>query len=430
MAWRTHHRLWIFVRRARLASLLAVLWCCAAGTAASAERLRIGTSGDYRPFTTWSVDGGQREGLDITIAEAFASDEGYTVEWIPFSWPELATRFEAGHFDLVMSGITVRAERSVAGRFSVPVVSSGAVLLYRQSVFPDVGPGTRLQDFDRPGVRIAVNRGGHLERVARAHFDAASIDAIASNALVREALADERADAVVTDSLEMTHWLAGLDGVSSFGPWTRDDKAYWMPADGASLAVKLDSWLLAREADGTLARRRREAGALDAEQATATPLAALLAAIVERLALMPWVAASKMKAGRAIEDTARESRVIESGWQAVHSAARRAGIDAPPRAAIERFYRAQIEAAKAVQIRAAPGDAHPRAEADDLAHRLRPALIRIGERMAGLLVRIPSSDLPPDFTVTLSARLRPFHLDEAMQAELADSIAALAGSRD
>ena len=93
--------------------------------------LRVGTSGDYAPFS--SGDGGSRAGFDIAVARAYAEERGLGLEFVRFRWPDLVRDLAAGRFDVAMSGVTVQPRRSLAGRFSVPVVESGAVLLMRES---------------------------------------------------------------------------------------------------------------------------------------------------------------------------------------------------------------------------------------------------------------------------------------------------------
>lgn len=277
------------LRRRLLGVCLAFLSTQAFAAEAEVPVLRVGTSGDYTPFSFRERGGGAPAGFDIAVADRFAGDAGYRLKWVAFRWPELARRFEAGDFDLVMSGITVRPERSAAGRFTVPVMRSGAVLLYRRASF--AGRAATADDpgvgyFDQAGRSIAVNLGGHLERLARAQFRHAELVVIGDNAAVRTALAEGRVDAAVTDSLEAGYWKHDLEGVESFGPWTHDYKAYWVRAARPQLAQQLDQWLLAREADGTLAQLRRSAtGRADLEP-TARPFDALLAATAERLALM------------------------------------------------------------------------------------------------------------------------------------------------
>ena len=71
------------------------------------------------------------------------------MRWVPLRWATLERDFAAGRFDVVMSGVTVRPERSLAGRFSVPAATSGAVALAREA-----------SALERAGVRIAVNAAG------------------------------------------------------------------------------------------------------------------------------------------------------------------------------------------------------------------------------------------------------------------------------
>ncbi|MBW2293120.1 MAG: transporter substrate-binding domain-containing protein [Deltaproteobacteria bacterium] len=399
--------------------------------------LRIGTSGDYAPFSE-TVEGSQGyRGFDISLAEAFARDRGYEIEWVKFRWPELAADMRSGRFDLAMSGITVRPDRSVIGRFSVPVMTSGAVLLYSVPAFEDgaqdqprsaesaATSADALTKFDRPGLRIAVNRGGHLERVARAHFERATIRSITDNAAVRQALIDAEADAVVTDSLEAPGWRRGLSQVATFGPFTRDRKAYWVAPGRDALSRELDAWLMTQELDGTLDRLRRSAFGDREHEQTASPLAALLAAIDERLALMPWVAESKRRNGTPIEDLAQEIRVLEASHRSVQAAAKRAGTTPPSAAAVTSFYRAQIEAAKAIQRRTLKGRTHRSAEASDLKERLRPALIRIGDRLAQLIVALHRRPDAVDLVGEVERSLRARDLDGDSLDEIRRAITAI-----
>ncbi|MEZ4334655.1 MAG: transporter substrate-binding domain-containing protein [Myxococcota bacterium] len=354
--------------------------------------MRVATSGDYAPFSRWPESAPEPEGFSVAVARAFAEASGRRIEWIRFDWPGLAADLAAARFDLALSGITIRPDRSVAGRFALPLVSTGAVAL--------VSADSTLRgptDLDRPAVRIAVHRGGHLERVARRLFPSARIEAIASNDRVPDRLADARADAVVTDGLEAPHWRSRLAPTRLIGPFTRDRKAPWLPADRAELARELDAWLVEAERSGTLGAMRRRHGLPDV--ATALPLPALLAKLDERLSLMPDVARAKRTLGRAIEDPAQEERVHRAARRAAESAARDHGVLPPDAKALWRFVETQLRAARFVQtqLAALPGtEAFPRdasasaRSADDaralLETRLRPAIAHLSERCIWLAV--------------------------------------------
>ncbi|MDP6980536.1 MAG: transporter substrate-binding domain-containing protein [Myxococcota bacterium] len=386
--------------------------------------LRIGTSGDYAPFSERLEGEGGLRGFDIDVARAFAQDAGYEIEWVPFRWVSLARDFAQARFDVAMSGVTVRVDRSVLGRFSVPVVSSGAVVLYDTRRFSVDGVAT-LADLDRGDVRIAVNRGGHLEKVARAHLARARLETRADNGAVREALVAGEVDAIVTDTLEAPHWRKGLPHVEAFGPLTRDRKAYWVSPAKPELARRLDDWLLEREADGTLATLRRDWFGSAETPAPAAAALALVAATEERLALMAWVAESKRVAGRAVEDAAREERVLEAALQGVARAAARRGVSPPDERRVRRFYRAQIEAAKAIQRATLAAPPSRPASAEDLLDPLRPALLRIGDRMASLIVVLGERDVSRPVLRALRESLSRYPIPDSVSAALVDAFSQL-----
>src|SRR3989442_3137025 len=116
-----------------------------------APPLRVGTSGDYPPFSL--ARDGRLEGLDVEIARRFAHDGGRRLELVPFRWPELTRDLAAGRFDLAMSGVTLRPERAVAGVFTRPVAETGAVVAAHQRL----QPRSSL-------LPLRVEPGGHPER--------------------------------------------------------------------------------------------------------------------------------------------------------------------------------------------------------------------------------------------------------------------------
>lgn len=360
----------------RLLSWIAVLLLACAGRAAQQPLLRVGTSGDYVPFSQRDPAGG-RDGFDVALARAYARDRGLAIRWVPMRWDTLDHDFGAGRFDVVMSGVTIRPERSTAGRFSVPVVTSGAVVLTRAS-----------SDLLPAGARIVVNAGGHLERVARRLFPSAALRPLSPNAAVREALLTGAADAAVSDTLEAPSWLEGTRGLRVLGPFTRDWKAYWLPALASERARDLDAWLLAREADGSLSTLRARYLPEPAREPSATALLAIGAAIEERLALMPLVAEAKRAARAPIRVPAQEQAVLEAGLASVREAALRDELAPPADGAVRDFFIALIDAAREVQEATLSGPASEAAPAQ-LDQVLRPALARISERIAWLLVRLP-----------------------------------------
>jgi len=321
----------------------------------------VGVSADYPPFAV--ARGEDVVGFDVEVARRFARDTGRGIVLVRFRWPDLERDLAAGRFDVAMSGVTMRADRVLAGTFTRPVVETDAVAVTRYGV------AARVRDLDRVGGRIGVNRGGHLERVARRAFPHAEILTTDDNERLGEMLATGAVEAIVLDALE-----ADAQGFGHrLGPLSHDRKAY-LGGDPA-LVGALDAWLAEREADGTLAGLREDwLGDAYAARRTRfdSDLSALAALLDLRLGLMPSVAAAKEAAGLPVEDRAQEARVVA----AARARAAGAGLDAD---STEALFRAAIAAARAVESAwlATPRDRRPPVAALDLARDARPALARL-----------------------------------------------------
>ena len=394
--------------------------------------LRAGTSGDYPPLSIWKDD--HVEGFAPALVAAFASAEKMELRWTRFGWPGLSEDLRAGRFDLAADGITVRPERSIGGRFSVPIARGGAVLLMRRPSPPPSSSSSsssssaraRLADLDRPGLRVLVNKGGHLERVARSLLHAADIRTIADNDAVRAAFARGDADAAMTNTFEAPRWAAEVPGVEQVGPLTADVTAIWLRADQSDVADRLDTWLLDEEESGRLGALRARWFGPGAFARAAAPVSAILAATDERLALMPFVAAAKQRAGTAVEDTAQEERVLAASAKAVEAAAALRGKAPPRRDLVDAFFRAQIDAAKAVQR---SSTALPASPAYALEEDLRPAIARVSARLAALVVRVPPGTDRAAVLDEARAELAGSGLDAERLEQLAIAIAGLGGER-
>jgi cyclohexadienyl dehydratase len=390
-------------------------------------KLRVGTSGDYAPFSVATdADGARYEGFDVELARRYARDRGLEIEWVRFRWPTLLRDLEAGRFDVAMSGVTLGPSRSVAGSFSVPVVETGAVVL----ILDSTRFGT-VEALDADSIRIAVNAGGHLEGVARSKFPHATLLAIPDNAGVVKALSDGAVDAAVTDTVEASHWEREVPDVKRYGPFTQDRKAFLVAPGATELAADLDRWLLEREADGSLAALRSEQLGPGPWSRVADPLPALVAAIDERLSLMPWVAVAKRRDGLALVAPAREAAVLEESTSAVLADAKARGVAPPPEALVRAFFEAQMEAARQVQRDVSRDASYSAPESlPDLDASLRPAISRIGARIARLVLALPPGTDRDRIAKALTTGVRTPQVTLASRGAIARSLAALVESRD
>jgi cyclohexadienyl dehydratase len=345
--------------RARAATLIRLVAWLLVGLAACTPAVRVGSTGDYPPFSEHGAAGWS--GFDVEVARAWSHDRGRRLVLVPVRWPDVEGALRRHEVDVVMGGVTVRADRLLEGRFTTAVARDEAVV---------VG----LRGAPKP-TRIAVNRGGHLERLARARLPGVQLELVDDNRRLRSVLDSNAVEGIVTDTLELRAIVPDLAaaGLAVIATLSDDRKAYFLPADAAPLAGDLDAWIASRERDGWLpALRLRLLG-----DGTPEPRPAAVARVTDllarRLMLMPAVAAAKRASGLAVVDPAREAEV-ESRTVA---RAASAGLSPDPYRAL---VRAQIKAARAVQD-ATPGPssavslATVRAAIDRVDEALLPALV-------------------------------------------------------
>ncbi|HET6184751.1 MAG TPA: transporter substrate-binding domain-containing protein [Acetobacteraceae bacterium] len=204
--------------------------------------LRVGLTEDYRPFSI-ADSSGKVEGIDVDMANNLAQSLGVKLEIVKTSWPTLKSDLEAGKFDIAMGGITITLDRQRVGLFSSPVFSSGKTPITHCG---DEAKYATLAEIDQPGVRVIVNPGGTNERFDKAHLQKATIVPWPDNATIFDALAQGKADLMITDSVE-TRLQAKLHQgvlcpVHPDAPFDHSQLGYWMPRD-MIFAAYVDQWL-------------------------------------------------------------------------------------------------------------------------------------------------------------------------------------------
>jgi len=203
--------------------------------------MRVGTTGDYTPFSLKQPDGSY-QGADIEMAHDLAERLGVSIEFVPTVWVDLLDHFLAGRFDIAMGGVTVTAPRAEKAFFSLPTFVDGKRPLARRE---DRDRFTSIAAIDRPGVRLIANPGSANEAFARANFTHATVIIHHDNASVFDELVAGRADVMITDGLEADHQAAlhpELCACPVAAPFTRLEKAYMFARDPAMKAY-IDAWL-------------------------------------------------------------------------------------------------------------------------------------------------------------------------------------------
>ena len=218
---------------------------------ASSGVLRVGTTGDYAPFSLEA--NGTLNGSDIDLAQELAGKLHARPVFVHTTWTSMLDDLGHDAFDLSMGGVSITPAREAQGAFSVSYASGGKTLLARCADARKFHGG--LASVDRPKVRVIVNPGGTNEQYVRSNIHHAQILVFPDNRAIFEELRAGHADVMITDDVEaelQSHNHPGLCRAFP-GTLTHADKAILMPRD-PELVQAVNDWLTPAIAAGEPAR--------------------------------------------------------------------------------------------------------------------------------------------------------------------------------
>jgi cyclohexadienyl dehydratase len=201
--------------------------------------LRIGTTGDYAPFSLET--GGKLSGADIELALDLASSLKLYPIFVQTSWPTLMADLTSDRFDIALSGISFTPERAAVARFSSPYHQGGKTILARCAQRRKFDT---LAEVDRRRVRVIVNPGGTNEKYVRESLRRATIVVHPENRTTFDEIVAGRADVMITDDVEVDLQSRRHPELcrAMAGTLTQGDKRILIASDERLHSV-VDSWL-------------------------------------------------------------------------------------------------------------------------------------------------------------------------------------------
>ena len=377
--------------------------------------LRVGSTGDYKPFSYRLAGGGGFIGLDIALAADLANSLGVKLQVVPTTWGAMLGDLGGDRFDLAIGGVSVTLERQKRAFFSTPYLRDGKTPIARCD---DAQKYQSLADIDRPEVRLIVNPGGTNERFAHARVPRATLTVFPDNVTIFDRIVAGEADVMITDAIEarlQQRLHPKLCAIHPDAPFDFSEKAVLLPRD-AVLKAYVDQWLHQEIETGAFARAN--------EQWLAYPwgIESLRALIDARLMLAPDVAQYKWNHHLPIEDLPREAQVIA----ALGRQANALGVPLPW---AEAFFRAQIEASKTAQNELFQGwDVFKRGQfpdAPDLSTVTRPKLDKLTEQLLHALAENWPVLSDPKRHADVLRAMHPMQADDVSAKAVAEAIAPL-----
>jgi cyclohexadienyl dehydratase len=212
------------------------------------KTIRVCTTGDYPPVTSYDAGTGTFSGEDIALIEEFARNQGLGLEFVLTTWPSLLADLCAEQFEIAVGGISRTEERQKLALVSRPLAITGKVALVRRGEEQRYGS---LEAIDRPGTTVVEDRGGTNEQFARSHIKQARLVVLPDNHSPFDHLLDGTVDVMFTDSVEALYRqeiMPELCAVHPDRPYTRVEKVFLFRKDQGALRDRLDRWIDARSA--------------------------------------------------------------------------------------------------------------------------------------------------------------------------------------
>lgn len=196
--------------------------------------LRVGTTGDYLPFTILEND--KYSGYDIEVARYFAKELGVEVEFVPTTWKSLLKDLNDEKFDIAMGGISRRTSRKLEAEFTHPYLTYGKTPITRRK---DIKKYNSFEKIDKKGVKVGYNLGGTNEKYALKNIKNATLIKFEKNLDVIQGVRDGKIDVMISETPEAVHYENSdklLGSPMTNNPLTKNQLGYMVSKNDYALA--------------------------------------------------------------------------------------------------------------------------------------------------------------------------------------------------
>jgi len=221
--------------------------------ALSRGTLRIGVASEN--FVPWLAGDreGARIGFEIDVATGVADAFGLPAQFVEVPFDQLLESLRDGDVDVVISAMSISAERAREVYFSEPYSATDFTVVVDKSHMPASAAEAR---YDVEGMKIGVATGTLSESAARQAFARAEIVGFASNGALRDAFLDGSVQGVVAPT-PYPDFIVSRDPeryAKEDAPLISTLQAMAVRPDSPRLLNFLNAWVLESRANGMLAR--------------------------------------------------------------------------------------------------------------------------------------------------------------------------------
>lgn len=231
--------------------ILAVLLTMLVFTSAqAAEVLKVGLSADYPPLH-FRQDG-RIHGIEADSATAVGKILGRKVQYVELPFGDLIPALQGGKIDVIMSGMSVTAQRSEQVLFTDAYLRVGQMSIMHKD---KVGSFSQPWAVYREGVRIGVEPDTTGASFAARELKDAVVKFYANPDAAFQGLRSDEIDLYIHDaptSWQLANSTENQDLISLYAPLTEEMLAWAVQKDNEYLAEQLNRALAMMKSNGSL----------------------------------------------------------------------------------------------------------------------------------------------------------------------------------
>jgi polar amino acid transport system substrate-binding protein len=211
--------------------------------------LRVGLEAGYVPFEVRDRQG-NIIGFDVDLAKKMASELKVKVSFVNTQWDGIIPALLTDKFDILMSGMTITAERNIQVNFAQPYIVVGQTILLAKRLEPKI---RSYRDLDDPQYTVVTKLGTSGETACRRYLSKAHIRTYETEADAAMEVRNGRADAFVYDlpfnSVYVAQYPGGLVHLKE--PFTHEPLGWAIRKGDPDFLNWLDNFLSQIKDDGT-----------------------------------------------------------------------------------------------------------------------------------------------------------------------------------
>jgi len=195
-------------------------------------------------------------GFEIDVAKKMARDLSVEVEFYPVHFDYLIHDLLAERFDIIISGLSITAERALKVNFSAPYNVTNLTLAANEKMSKGF---KTVEAFNKKGITIGVVEGTTSEEIGSLTFPNAQIKHYDEDSALFQDLTENKINAAISDAPRPEAVARSFPGVvtTPLKPLASYPAAFAVRRGDPDFINFLNSWIQERTVNGYLERRRK-----------------------------------------------------------------------------------------------------------------------------------------------------------------------------